>query len=609
MDRFWKKYENYIIPAVTILVNIIVLSLFYDFYYDLNDDFFMRDIMSGAYTGTPDGHNVQTLYVLGAFISLFYRLCRALPWYGLFLLFCQLGSLYAIGARLLRFCRSLAAKAGSMVLLSLFLWGVILPHVTALHYTVISAMLAAAAMFLFLTTPEGLSAKRFVIWNIPSVLLVILAYQLRTEMLLFLFPFICLAGLFRWCEEEKFFRKENYIKYGIVLGGIVLGMLGSRAADLAAYGSGEWERFLVFFDKRTEVYDYHLEILTSGEHEEYLRSIGLNDAQQELLSNYNFGLDESIDAELMSEIAVYASADADYVKGIPEIIQYYIYRTLHAEDAPYNRLVIALYFCVALVGIYAAFTDTDRRGSRNGDRRCGNRCRRKKWAFLWELLLTGAVRTSLWMFILIRGRYPERITHSLYLAEAALLFGLLCMRFAGLNRLVIFALLGLLCLYHVPYSVKRVTAEKEDREISHADCLEIAQYCRAHPDNFYFKDVYSTVGYSQKIFQDVDNELANHDIMGGWLCKSPLYEEKLGKFGITTMEEGLLCHDNVYFIASKDSDIGWLSAYYAGKGTAVSIEQADLIGETYAVYYIKDISESTENADPEGMDLKMAVGG
>ena len=26
------------------------------------------------------------------------------------------------------------------------------------------------------------------------------------------------------------------------------------------------------------------------------------------------------------------------------------------------------------------------------------------------------------------------------------------------------------------------------------------------------------VGYSQKIFQDVDNSLANHDIMGGWLC-------------------------------------------------------------------------------------------
>jgi len=600
-----EKYGNPVIVAVTILVNIVALGIFFDFYYDLNDDFFMRDIMSGAYTGTPDGHNVQTLYVLGAFISLFYRLCRTLPWYGLFLLFCQMGSLYVVGVRLLRFCHSLPAKAGCMVLLTLFIWGMILPHMTALHYTFISAMLASAAIFLFLTTPKGLSVKQFLIRNVPSVLLVVLAYQLRTEMLLLLFPFIGLAGLFRWMEEGKFFQKENYVKYGVVLACIIGGMLVSRLIDLAAYGSGEWRQFLTFFDKRTEVYDYHLEILTSGEHGEYLRSIGLNDAQQELLSNYNFGLDESIDAELMSEIAAYASADTDYFDDIPKTVRYYIYRTLHSEDVPYNWLVIALYFCVVSVGISAVFAG--RAGSGDKDHSDGD-CR-GKWAFLWELLLTGLVRTALWMFILIRGRYPERITHSLYIAETALLLGMLCMqlvkgdwlrfREAGEGQpesgrkgaLVIFLLLGLLCICHVPHSVRRAMAEEENRAISHADCQKIARYCRAHPDNFYFKDVYSTVGYSQKIFQDVDNVLTNHDIMGGWLCKSPLYDEKLEKFGIATMEEGLLCHDNVYFVTSKDCDTGWLVAYYTEKGLAVSVEEVDSIEETYMIYRVKRSSE------------------
>lgn len=563
----------------------------------------MRDIMSGAYTGTPDGHNVQTLYVLGAFISLLYKLCRTFPWYGLFLLFCQFVSLYAVGARLLRLCRGLPAKMGCMTLLTLFLWGVMLPHMTALHYTIISAMLASSAIFLFLTTPMGLTVKQFIVRNIPSILFVILAYQLRTEMLLLLFPLICLAGLFRWCGEEKFFRKENYIKYGIVLACIVCGILGSTLVDLAAYGSGEWKQFLVFFDKRTEVYDYHLEILTSGEHGEYLRSIGLNDAQQELLSNYNFGLDESIDAELMSEIAVYASADTDYFEDIPGIVRSYIYRTLHAEDAPYNRLVIALYFSIALVGLFAAFANPERG---------------RRWFFVWELLLTGMVRTALWMFILIRGRYPERITHSLYLAEAALLLGMLCLQFVKLRWLrfekegkrepgigrkvvpVILVLFGLLCLYHVPQSIKRARAEKAEREIAYADYMETAQYCRAYPDNFYFMDVYSTVGHSRKIFQDVDNSLANYDIMGGWLCKSPLYDEKLKQFGITSMEEGLLDHDNVYFITEKDNETGWLSAYYAGKEVPVSVEEVDRIGETYIVYRIKEISGPVENRAADG---------
>lgn len=589
--RFWKKYGNYIIAALTILVNIAALSIFFSFYYDLNDDFFMRDIMSGAYTGMPDGHNVQTLYVLGAFISLFYRLYRTFPWYGIFLLFCQMGSLYAVGVRLLRFCHSLLAKVGCMTLLTLFMWGMILPHLTALHYTFISAMLAAAAIFLFLTTPRGFSVKQFLVWNIPSMLLAVLAYQLRTEMLLLLFPFISLAGVFRWVEEEKFFQKENYIKYGVVLACILGGMLVSRLIDLAAYGSGEWKQFLTFFDKRTEVYDYHLDILTSGEHGEYLRSIGLNDAQQELLSNYNFGLDESINAELMGEIAAYASMDTEYFDDIPDTVRFYIYRTLHSEDVPYSRLVIALYFCIALAGIYAVFAGVGR------------------WTFLWELALTGLVRTALWMFILIRGRYPERITHSLYVAEAALLLGMLCIQLMKGNWLqfreagkekaegrrkgapAVFVLLGLLCICYVPHSVKKVMADEESREISHVNCLKIAQYCREHPDNFYFKDVYSTVGYSQKIFQDVDNSLANHDIMGGWLCKSPLYGEKLGKFGIATMEEGLLYHDNVYFVTSKDSDTDWLTAYYAGKGLAVSIEKIDLIEGTYAVYKLKELGE------------------
>jgi len=85
-----RRYENGIMMLLTIVVNIFVLSVRFDFFYALNDYVFMRDIMAGSYTGTPDGHNIQTLYVLGAFISLFYKLLRAFPWYGVFLLVCQM---------------------------------------------------------------------------------------------------------------------------------------------------------------------------------------------------------------------------------------------------------------------------------------------------------------------------------------------------------------------------------------------------------------------------------------------------------------------------------------------------------------------------------------
>ena len=574
---FPEKYKNCIIAILTIAVNIVLLSTCFDFYYDLNDDVMMKNIMAGVYTGTPDGHNMQTLYILGAFISLCYKLCRPIAWYGVFLLFCQMGSLYLVGVRLLKLSESRLAKAGSMLLLSMFTWGIILSHMAALQYTFTCAMLAGAAVFLFMTTPEELSVKQFVICNIPSMGLVVLAYQLRTEMLLLVFPFICLAGLFRWAEEEKFFQKENYCKYGIVLGCILIGMIFSRVIDFAAYGSNEWRKFIVFFEDRTQVYDFHPNVITSGEHKDFLASIGLSDMEQELLANYNFGLSEKIDEEILSEIAAYASSDTDYFSDIPKHCKFYLYRTLHETDAPYNRLVVFGYLCLAFIGVYVIITD---------------RTDKKKISVLWELLLLGFVRTCLWMFILIRGRDPERITHSLYLVETMVLAGLLCknISFRKNSAPVIAALCGLLCVCYLPHQLTRVFAEQERREEVNRDNAAIMQYCREHPDNFYFEDVYSTVGFSEKIFKDVDNSLANYDIMGGWMCKSPLYREKLEKFGIVTMEEALLSNDNVYYImetGTPDSSTDWLQAYYREKGIAVSIESVESIGDGYKVYRIE----------------------
>lgn len=605
------KYENWVITILTIIVNIVLMSIFFDFYYDLNDDVLMKDIMAGVYTGTPEGHNMQTLYILGAFIALCYRLCRDIPWYGLFLFLCQMGSLYLIGVRLLRFCKNRLSKAGVLCLITLFIWGSVLPHMIALQYTVTCSMLAGAALFLFMTTENGLTCRQFVIGNLPAVFLVILAYQLRSEMLLLLFPLICLAGLFRWLEEEKFFQKDNYCRYGIVIGAILAGMLLSTLTDTVAYGSEEWKAFRTFFDNRTQVYDFHMDIVTSGEHREYLRSIGLGDASQELLANYNFGLDEEIDEKVLGEIAAYAAGERtdaegtvvgqtseEWLKLLLRRGREYLYRIFAAGDAPYNRLMLCGYVCVALVGIYDAILHKKRPG---------------KWKFAGELILLGVVRTGLWMYILMKGRDPERITHSLYFVETVLLTGLLCMRLPQQERwqtpdieqttetgqgivkagnpgsLVYAFLVGLLCLCYLPHNFSFVSADMEAREKANRGAEAIAGYCMAHPENFYFEDVYSTVGFSQKIFKNVDNSFSNYDIMGGWICKSPLYKEKIGKFGMETMAEGLLESPNVCFVMDiemPDSNTDWLQAYYAENGIAVEIERVDMIGESYAVYKV-----------------------
>lgn len=594
-------YKDRFIVMITLAANVVLAGICFDFYYDMNDDVFVRDIVSGRYTGIPDGHNVQTLYLLGKACSLLYRLCRNIPWYGIILILCQAGCLWLTGVRILGLCEKKAAKMGCMIALSVFIWGVILPHTVALHNTFVSAMLAAAAVFLFMTTPEGLSPGQFVRENIPSVLLVVLSYQIRSDMLLLVFPFICLAGLFRWSEEKVFFQKDHFRRYGTVFVLIVAGMLVSRIVDFAAYGSEEWQEFFAFNHARSEIYDFHRGALAKGEYRDYLYSVGVSDAQQQVLDNYNFGIDERIDAAFMEKFAEHALAETDYTAGIGQKIRVYMHRTLYPDDAPYNWIVIFLYGCLAIEGIHHAVSYRRQHDGEEPERPCG-----KQWSFLWKLIALGGVRTVLWMFLLIRERVPERITHSLCLVEIMLLAGMLLreMRFwkkeeggmkGQIKSNLPAVLFGLFCACLIPGSVRTTAEREESREISHQACRDIDSYCRAHPENFYFKDVYPTVGTSQKIFQDVDNSPANHDIMGGWLCKSPLYREKLSCYGIETMEEGLLSMDSVFFLTTQDADVKWLSDYYAGNGILVDVERADTVSEQFAVYRVKRTDALAKN--------------
>ena len=607
-----KKYENCILTLIVMTVNVLLMGILFDFYYDLNDDTMMHDIMSGVYSGIPDGHNMQTLYPLGAFIALCYRVRRTFPWYGLFLCLCQFGCFYLIGVRLCSLWEGeeqggsrklFAGKVVCLLVMSLFQWGVWLSHLVNIQYTVTCAMLSVAAIFLFMTTAEELSTRQFVLRNIPSVLLVILAYMLRSEMLLLTFPFICLAGLYRLTEEKKVFVKENLIRYGSVLGIMLAGMVFVSIVDYAAYGSVEWREFRDFFDARTTVYDFYRELVTDDIYSENLTQLGVTPTQQTLLRNYNFGLDDSIDTELLTKMADYATGtlgtSKDWAALVRDKTYAYFYRTTHGDDAPYNFVVIWAYIAVSVTGILLCL-GYDK--SDEGQILEAGVIRR--FAFIWQLILLAFMRSALWMFILLRGRDPERITHSLYLVEFALLAAMfvkmLCRlrSFSENSRTSLNAAYGLVLLFvliiavGLTDSVSDMIVNQEFRAQINQDWYAIDAYCREHPDSFYFEDVYSTVDFSREIFRDTDNSAANYDIMGGWICKSPIYEQKLEYFGIMSMADGLLNDGQAYMIMNDtlpESSTDWLEDYYHERNVSVEVCEVDRIGENYGVYQVREV--------------------
>ena len=632
MNKKTGKYQNCILPLLIIGISAILMGVCFDFYFDLNDDTMMRDIMSGIYSGVPDGHNMQTLYPLGALIALCYRLNGSFPWYGAFLFLCQFGCFCAVGVRLCALADTsfmqgraqtgddnlesgigaaetrwrFAGKLFCLLGLVLFQWGIWLAHMVNVQYTITCAMLAGTAIFLFLTS-QGT--------YILPLLLFLLAFQLRSEMALLVLPLLGLAGAFCWWEDRPVFTEDNLKKYGGLLLLLLAGMGLSLGADALAYG-GDWVGFRQFFDDRTTIYDFYREVVTEDGFDADLDELGASFGVRILLENYNYGLDERIDTQMLSNVATYArecvGGAKDWGAIFRESLFLYRYRSFHGGDAPYNLLVM-LGYAANIIAIVMLFCKGEKKSRAE-----------KLLSAVVQLFLIFLTRSALWMFILMRGRDPERITHSLYLVEFCLLAGLF-LRYlqhasagsearaesvpetedsvlhsvgsAAVRNLVYgaTAALFLLSTASLIKNVPAVQADQERRREINADWEAIDAYCRTHLNTFYFEDVYSTVAFSGKLLECRDNAPANYDIAGGWMCKSPLYREKLAAFGIEDAADALTEGKADFIMSDAEAEqrgLTWLAVPYAENGLEVYVEEYGRIGENYGVYQVIPVSES-----------------
>lgn len=610
--KFCKKHENCILALAAVACMMLVVGLRFDYYYQANDDIYIKNILSGAYTGTPESHNIQMHYLLSLLLSLLYRIAGSLPVYGLFLCVCHYGAGFMIFVRSAKMMRKTWSKAMVVALESLVSTGLLLSELVFMQYTVTCTFLAAAATFRFYTTDADLSVKEFIKANISNILLVTLAFLVRSEMLLLLLPLICATGLFKWFTHKPVFTKENAAKYLSVIGLIIAGIAVGQITHMLAYGSDEWRTFNRFFDERTKLYDYQF-IPEYESNKDFYDGIGLKISEQELLVNYNFGLNEDITADTLKATAEYAvtlkGEDISFAERFKIAFADYKYKLTHESDYPFNVMVLAAYALLILLA-----------------------WKNKSYSYIFKIPFLAFVRTGLWMYIMMGNRYPTRITHSLYFMEfvilAALIFEECLKEYANGQEkyktspalvrgwqsssysILVVTILGILGMISYTYHADAVSAECRQRDYANREINALTDYCNNNPDNFYFVDVYSAVScsdyvmsdvaieYSEKAFANVDNSLDNYDLMGGWVVKSPLTAKKLKNFdmeaanGISAMERGLLDTEDVCVIIKSEKNMDWLVAYYAEKAdvdvTVQPIDEIELDGKSlFTVYEVK----------------------
>ncbi len=619
------------LTAVAVLAAAWCAGQCWTIYYDLNDDSLMAQMLSGSYTGTPSARNIQSYYPLTAAEALLYRWNASIDWHGVFLLFVQYGCFVLIAWRL-ESClsgRGRRRRAAALALEAAACAGLLLEHYVYVQYSVTVGIVGATVCFLFLTMdPKEGHLRQWIRELAVPVLLILIGFLLRSEMMLFVGPFAALAFLVRAVRQHLLREKGRReilrflqvcgITLLLVLGGMGLCLLGNRAG----YAGADWKAFYELFDARTELYDFQ-KLPTYEGNEAFYASIGLDRTQVQLLLNYNYGLDEDIDARTLGAVADYAREKAAAGESTGQRVREALWDYRAAmkgagENAgePYPVMALVLY----LTALGSAVSCGMRHQMRHHE---------KKWGrTAWQCLLLGALlalRSALFLYLYYNHRPVARLTHSIYACEAVFLLWLTArnagwssrqgaaedvgdagaVRVSGgrkqdavLPAALLVMAAGAL-VYGAVRQIQTTSADQTVRQESNAAYLELQAYAKEHAENIYLVDVYSTVSFSDPV-GEAGNVPVNLDLLGGWGCKSPLEREKLTVLGAKEellgdpkSEEGtgtaelLRTCDNVYVAAETAEDMTWLAEYYAFRGEKVTISAADRIGSSWVIYAVQ----------------------
>ncbi|MCF2657180.1 hypothetical protein [Lacrimispora saccharolytica] len=501
---------NILMALAIALITWGIVAIGFDFFYDLNDDVLIKDILSGAYTGTPSGYNNQMMYPISVLIAGLYRLIPSVPWYGIILMGGLATCVSIIVYRLLCYTLNIWIKLAMSVFAIVFILGVYLDEITNMTYTVVSAMLATAAC-VWVLTDNNLRLRD----NIVPIVLCIISFNIRSEMFLLMCPYMAAVTIIKFIFDlsKKSLRNLSIIAT-VILAGIVITFL----IDTIAYSGSEWREYRRLFDARTEVYDF-TGIPEYDTNEDFYESEGITREQWQLLVDYNYALDENITADTLEKIASYVRSgeakDANgnpYTRanvGIKTAIGQYIRSIVDFTAEPMYmplRLIVTLLF-IALIILSVL--------SRRGDTLVG-------------LAVVFLCRSVPWIYFYYSGRPVERLSHPMFFIEAAILLTMLCQTKIGrLDKGLVYLTLILilvLCVVNLKTEWSETDWQMREREEVNASYEKLCEHTTT-TEGYYLIDVYSTVDYTEKVFApQVDK--SNQMLAGGWMAGSPLDAKK-----------------------------------------------------------------------------------
>lgn len=531
--------------------------------FETVDDENMRSIISGVYSGSPDGHAIYMHYPLTWGLSMLYKYFGAsVPWYGLAYMIFFVISTYIILKEMVFY----TYQNRKNKYLGIFLSGVyvliLINFFIIQQFTVIAGLLGGIAIFCFVIKKN----------KIEAIVFLALSFMVRSDVFLMVCPFFVAVELWKNLSEKVTVSMiiKKTVPVLLILVGIFLCGNGVEWLNYQEQGYQNYKNYNKAFNG---LYDYtDLPFNNQNKYKEEVVAAGVDSGEYDVIRTYNLNLDHSIDVEMLDRVTNIAQKkmQKNSVKNIAKFLPSLLVKKTFAMQTIFIGI---LYLIVIIILI-----------------------EQKMWK---RLLITTSVLIGKWGIILYfcyMGRVVERVISSLWLVECFFVLTILVIlrnekewklknnKRIYLANIGIFAVLILL-------STRNMFRLKEYHEII-KPYVTIADYCRERKDNHYFLDMITDYGYlSYTLKENVTTQ--NQMFMGGWMSRHPLVEAKLHEWGGIDAAEILKNDTHAYYIVSDTLDKMWLEQYFKERYRAGRLKAVDQIecgtGRTFSVYrLVKD---------------------
>lgn len=548
-----KKLAIYGFVAVLAVLTCMIMPL----NYNVNDDVELEGILSGMYTGVPDGHAIYIQAILAYPLSWLYRIFPSWNWYGILLCGLQWLSLALVMDRA---DDCVVDPVNRM----LFLGNIILAFFIAvwenyvsLTYTTTAGILLAVVIFWYMAGDSSFWTQ------LVTAVLALTGLALRIQFA----PVILLIGGICWCLKvyREGIRKVWYLP--ALLGA---GLLLTAGCQHLAYGTEEWREFLDFNDARTEVYDY-TGVPSYEENREFYESCGISVQVFEALDIYDLTGRPEVTAELLRTVADYQNEKQavfalENVKQTAKASLMSFFMDQYGESlSPLNIFMAFLWLAFLVTSIY-----------------------RKKYVCLFTGLGVIAAMGAMWFYLAWQGRLLYRVLFAMQLFMITTGAGL--WRYAGRGMLPQrmhrrYFLAGAFLVMLIPACLTwpkcyahavEAGAQNEDRDV-------LETYFTEHSDQFYLVTTPLVAPVSDGITLHTNRHPLNYAELGGWIVRSPLYKKRLEKAGISDIRRMLLEQKGCVITSGRDMSYLFSDVYEEGRDIEYRCLE-DLHGEDWKYY-------------------------